>query len=87
MKIKLMKDNIYYAYWDHTKGYVTTVEHFLVYLQRKEYNFALNSAGSIIWNYIPNPEWSYFEIKGIKLWKLIREQPDEVIEWFYKLIR
>jgi len=85
-----MKDkiqSIHWAYKDHSKGYIVTIEDFLKYLQSREYNFALSGNGTLIWNYPPSPEWSYFEVKGIQFGELIEKQSDEVIEWFFNLLR
>ena len=85
MKDKLQA--IHGAYKDHSRGYIVTIEDFLKYLQSREYNFALWSSWSLIWNYPPSPGWSYFEVKGIRIWELIEKQSDEVIEWFFNLLK
>ena len=78
-------EKIYNIYWNHKKGYITTVEDFLLYLSSNEFNYALWANWKLIWNQMRDQ--SYFEIDDIKLWVTIENQGDKVIDWFYNLIK
>jgi len=56
-----------------------TIVDFLIYLSKAWFNYGLGSNWSLIWNYPPDPAWSYFEIKDIELNKLIVEQREKVL--------
>ena len=85
MNINEQSQVIYKAYWDHKKGYLVSVEDFLVYLMEKWYNYAFWLEWTLIWNEMKDD--SYFKITWIKLWVILAKQDNEVIEAFYKLIK